>query len=95
MLNWLTDWFILKVIDGQRHERLDIDGVHELKITSYRCGQHYGNVYQNGELIDCIQGESRQEIIDKAQIIADAQIAEAARAVVRYAVQNIEVKDAD
>lgn len=87
MLNWLTDWFILKVIDGQRYEMLDLDGVYELKIISYR-SQHYGNVYQNGELIDCIQGENRQQIIDKAQIIADAQVAEAARAVVRYAAQN-------
>lgn len=92
MLNWLTDWFILKVIDGQRHEMLDIDGVHELKIISYRSGQHYGNVYQNSELIDCIQGENRQEVIDKAQSIADAQIAETARAVVRYAVEQTEVK---
>ncbi|MCC3595791.1 MULTISPECIES: hypothetical protein [unclassified Microcoleus] len=88
MLNWLTDWFILKVAGGQRYEMLDIDGVHELKIISYRSGQHYGNVYQNGELIDCIQGENRQEIIDKAQIIAGAQVTEAARAVIRYAAQN-------
>ncbi|MCC3498347.1 MAG: hypothetical protein JGK03_15510 [Microcoleus sp. PH2017_25_DOB_D_A] len=88
MLNWLTDWFIHKVVDGQRYQMLDIDGVYELKIISYRSGQHYGNVYQNGELINCIQGENRQQIIDKAQIIADAQVAEAARAVVRYAAQN-------
>ncbi len=60
MLNWWADWFILKVIDGQRHEMLDIDGVHKLKITSYRSSKHYSNVYQNGELIDCIQGKSCQ-----------------------------------
>ena len=48
MLNWLADWFILKVIDGQRHEMLDIDGVPKLKITSYRSSKHYSNVYQNG-----------------------------------------------
>jgi hypothetical protein len=66
---------------------VDINGVH-LKIISYRSSQHYGSIYHNGELIDCIQGESRQEGRDKAQSIAGAQIAEAARAVVRYAGQD-------
>lgn len=72
MFNRLVDLFILKVVDGQQQEGFPLDEIHDVKITSYRDGQHYGNIRCDGRIVEIVDGDSRDQILDKAQnFVAD------------------------